>query len=217
MAQHFTDFAGNTPGSSPPTGWSERWTASGSYEVAAGPVAAWQPNFTSNFDFLSWDTVGSISGDCEVLVRVRTSAASGVQAGAVIHGATGATSGYFVSLAGGGTTLLISRMDTGTETSLSEPSFTWAADTDYWIRFQRSSSAIRARVWADGGGEPGTWLYDGTDSTYTSGSAGLFVRNGFSGTKQWNAVGVGTGGDSAPSTTPATGHPHGRLSLLGIG
>lgn len=201
MAQYFTDFAGNSVGSSPPTDWTERWEATGFWGVGTGPVAEWVGSFPSRFDFLSWDTPpGSISGDCEILVLFRSTDTGGTQGGVCIHSSTSATSGYSIGLGGTGANLVATRIDAGAETILVNPSFTWAADTDYWLRVQRSSNSLRARAWADGGSEPGTWLIDTTDSTYTSGSLGLFARS-FAGTKSWSKVGVGTGGDSAPAAT----------------
>lgn len=205
MPQYFTDFAGNSVGAAPPTGWSERWDATGGFEVIAGPYAGWN-GVSSVYDFLSWDTIGSISGDCEIVGLIRSSFGSGAQTGLVIHGSIAATSGYVVNLGGSGNELSIVRMDSGTENIIAGPAFTWALNTDYRLRVQRSGTAWRARVWADGAGEPGTWLYDSTDATYTSGHLGLFARN-LNGTKTWKWIGVGTGGDPAPMGPVAAGSP----------
>jgi hypothetical protein len=199
MAQYFLSHAGATSSTTPPTGFTERWSASGSWgqntdcaeHVASG---------ANNFDFLSWDTPGDVSGDAEILVLFRTNSATGNNSGVVVQGSTSATDGYYITLAGSGTTIQISRADAGSEATFTDAAFTWSANTDYWIRAGRSGNDIRARVWADGGSEPGTWTVTlASDTTYSSGRLGYFARYGFA-DSQFDQIGVGTGADSAPSS-----------------
>jgi hypothetical protein len=203
MAQYFTDFAGNTVGTGYPTGWTARWDATTLWDIVAGPYVQWTTDFgSSRQDGLSWDTPGSISGDCQIAVLCRTNFASGSQCGAIIHASTAATSGYAVCLSGLGDELAVTRLDAGAETLLTGGSFTWAVNTDYWIRVERTGTTIRARAWADGAGEPGTWAFSNTDATYSSGVIGLFARN-LNGDKIFKRVGVGTAGDAAPLSAPS--------------
>lgn len=198
MAQYFTDFTGNTVGSAPPTGWTPRWDATTLWDVVAGPYTQWTTDgASSRQDGLSWDTPGSITGDCQIAVLCRSTFATGSQCGAIIHASTAATSGYAVCLSGVGDELAATRLDAGAETLLTGGSFTWTSDTDYWIRVERTGTTFRARAWADGGSEPGTWAFSNTDATYSSGVIGLFARN-LNGDKIFKKVGVGTAGDAAP-------------------
>ena len=76
----------------------------------------------------------------------------------------------------------------------------------YWVRFQFSGSAYKLRVWLDGGSEPGTWNVEGTDSTYsTAGSVGL-CKGANTIAHEWSMFGVGTNGDTAPSSGGSAGY-----------
>lgn len=204
MPQYATDFAGNTVGTAPPTGWTPAWDATTNWDVVTGPYAGWITQGSNAQDALLWDEVGSVTGDCQIAVLFRSSFGSGSQGGVVIHASNSATSGYAVALSGTGNELAPTRLDSGAENILSGGAFTWTLNTDYWIRVERLGNTLRGRAWADGGSEPGTWAFSLTDSTYTAGRLGLFARN-LNGDKTWKFVGVGTGGDAAP------------LSLLGGG
>ncbi|MCU0939876.1 MAG: hypothetical protein MUC86_12210 [Burkholderiaceae bacterium] len=79
--------------------------------------------------------------------------------------------------------------------SISVSSGTWC-----WVRFRANGTTIRARYWEDGGSEGGTWNCDTTDSTYsTAGHVGL-LKGANTNTQLWRKFGVGTNGDTAPSS-----------------
>jgi hypothetical protein len=50
---------------------------------------------------------------------------------------------------------------------------TWVTGDWYWVRIVCLGTNIKARVWADGGTEPGTWDIDYTGSEHTSGRIGF--------------------------------------------
>lgn len=77
--------------------------------------------------------------------------------------------------------------------------FTWAANTWYWYRFQLSGNNQRHRVWtgtmAD---EPGTWNVQWTNSEVTAaGGVGVWMPNADS-LAEFDWFSVGTNGDAAP-------------------
>jgi len=208
MAQFFTDFTGATVGADPPTGWTERWDASGNWRVGTGPVVEWEDiPFTPRFDMLSWGTPGSVSGEIEVWGEFRSASGSGAQLGLSIQAQTGASSGYYATLNFGGLgfdDVSIGRLDSGTENGLGSAAFTWATNTLYQMRLRKGSdNIIRVRVWAASGSEPGTWnVTTSADTTYSSGVVGLYARNP-NGVKTWTRFGVGTAGDAAPTSAPS--------------
>jgi hypothetical protein len=74
----------------------------------------------------------------------------------------------------------------------------------HWVRFRINATTLQARIWADGAGEPGTWDCDATDSTYsTAGHVGL-LKGANTTTQLWRKLGVGTNGDTAPSSAGVT-------------
>jgi hypothetical protein len=59
----------------------------------------------------------------------------------------------------------------GSRTTLANTSSalgTTAGPNGYKVRFQRTGSTVRMRVWSDGASEPGTWDLSATDSTVTA-------------------------------------------------
>ena len=81
------------------------------------------------------------------------------------------------------------------DTTLSLTTGNW-----YWVRFRINGSAYKAKVWADGDSEPGTWNVESTDSTYsTAGAVGL-LKGANTNNHEWSMFGVGTNGDTAPTS-----------------
>jgi len=69
----------------------------------------------------------------------------------------------------------------------------------FWIRFRVNADAIKVRAWVDGDAEPGTWGIEVTNSTHTSAEVLRIVGHYATATDiAW--VGVGTAGDTAPSS-----------------
>lgn len=88
-----------------------------------------------------------------------------------------------------------------TQTQLTTQSISGAAAGEWWhYRFQINGSALKVRVWEDGGSEPGTWDIETTDSTYsTAGYVGL-LKGANTNDHIWKKFGVGTNGDAAPTS-----------------
>lgn len=206
MAQYFTDFTGESVGASPPTGWTARGDATAGWEVLTGPYAGYNTaTFSNQYDFLTWDTVGSVTGDVEIVALMRFTNDS-FPGGVAVHVQSGSVGGYPALFTFSGDAPAVWLVSAGSDSNIDADVGTYAVDTDYWIRLQRTGTTVRARFWADGAGEPGTWQSSGTDATHGSGYVGLFARN-WPGTRTWKKVGVGTGGDAAPTSDPGGGGP----------
>lgn len=217
MAQFWTDFSEYTDGVQP-SDWTERRdTTIGTAVVTAtgAPHAAKALKITktanSNDYAISWNAVGTPTGDVELLWRAYFTSTGTTAGGAdqgVIHGSGGAGTynGYAAQTngTGGSTVTHVSRYTNGSQNILDTPASNVATAVNAWrwCRAQRVGTTIRARWWAEGATEPGTWPVSATDATYSTGWVGLcVVHNAFTG--WFSQFSVGTGGDPAPATAPA--------------
>lgn len=210
MATHFDSFSGATPGSTP-TGWTlrnrdvlEQWLIN-AFDDSGNIIARCDNNGQDdNLAFITHDTVGSISGACELVTkwRIQTGeSTSGKSSLAWIYASTLALAGYAAFWRQ--TEFRIVRFATGGEDSFVGSAYTGfspAANTWYWTRFGvDGAGAFYAKFWADGSAEPGSNHITGTDTTVTSGLLGV---GGFSfdALSDFDLVGLGTGGDPAPTS-----------------
>lgn len=139
------------------------------------------PSTPSNTDELY---IGSTHTDMEVLVRF--SITSNVDtAAALLRYNSGTDSGYWMGYDGQVSTghIYITNNSSGTKTSLASGSMTLTNGTFYWVRAQAIGTALKVRIWQDGGSEPSTWNLTTTNSTYTSGYAGVVANSNGTGIK----------------------------------
>lgn len=213
-AEFFTDFTEYTS-SAQPSDWTERWNTgnaastveSSGLPSGAGAKALRVVHGGSNGAYaLSWDDLGTVSGDIEMLVKWQTTTVASNEVGrsAVLHGSGSPASegAYFSSVSGASG--YQARYVSGVLSNLGNTGVAITANTWYWTRFQRTGTTIRVKVWADGGSEPGSWSASFTDSSHSSGWAGVgsFAAN----TTLWvDQVGVGTAGDAPPSSPLPSG------------
>lgn len=152
----------------------------------------------------SWDDVES-PNDGEILAKFRfTAGASSIHYLFFIlrgSGSDGSENFYDVNLTPNGNTFALHKIVNGSTDTLDSTSKTMNLDTWYWIRFQVIGTALKARFWADGASEPGTWDFEETDSDLSNGWVGT-------GYYSWNIsdkcadidyFAVGTDGNTAPS------------------
>jgi hypothetical protein len=86
-----------------------------------------------------------------------------------VSGAYGTETFYFLQCMGDGSTFKLQKFVNGTLTQLgSTISFSYSAGTVYWWRLQAIGTAIKAKLWADGSGEPGGWNVSVTDNAITA-------------------------------------------------
>ena len=196
MATYFNDC-------SSVTGWSERiktgrgWASSGgSIQIVAAGANDW--------NYLTLDEVeDSNHANVEILAKYTTpSSLSSSRYPLVVRGAGSdeSATGYSIRVSTSAIRIY-SCNASDTPVQVATAAFTFSVSTTYWIRFRANSTSLKARVWADGGGEPGTWDLDVTDSTISA--AGWNGLSDYSTTVNGGTVdqiGFGTNGDTAPSS-----------------
>ncbi len=91
---------------------------------------------------------------------------------------SGNADGYLVELRPSGNDIRLREVTNGTFSTLVDVAKTIDADVMYICRIEFIGSAIKVRVWEEGSAEPGTWDIDTTDSTHTTGRAGVGRQRG---------------------------------------
>lgn len=87
--------------------------------------------------------------------------------------------GYAMLFSKEGNTWSIVRITGYSNTTLgSAQSFTYVEGTTYKARFRVVGTALKGKVWAASGIEPGSWGLEVTDATYTTGHHGFSVAGG---------------------------------------
>ena len=120
--------------------------------------------------------LGAQASNAEVVVTGSLSAFSNSNFGAVLRWTDG-NNWYKAYI--DGTNLVIQKKVAGLATILSTTPFAASAGTLYSIHFQVVGSTLSANVWAASGTEPSGWMATASDSSLTSGYAGLrFLTQG---------------------------------------
>lgn len=219
MSQFYTSFAGLANGVGVPTGWTLRSTANtyewriddgslhgeyGSADLEGGKVLrGYGSQGTELPHVLTLDAAGGSVSQCDIIVRVTSSAWTNVGVGAVARAATSGANHDWSAL-----TLLDTSLRTryaGTADSVLHGG-TWTAWTFQYVRLLLDGTNVKSTAatnLADVTGSTPTagWLTNVTDpSPATSGHVGIGLAdpNAF-----WfvDWVGIGTGGDAAPTET----------------
>jgi RHS repeat-associated protein len=176
--------------------WPAKWTtgqsSSGATEIDANRGHLKTPATASSYSRALADSTSQHT-DVEITATVRTgSSITGTNLGSKLwlRGSTSwasagynLTAGYNVSLNYAANTVALRKTVSSTDTSLTSTSFTFAANTTYRVRFQAIGTAIKAKIWADGTAEPGSWTLSTTDSSNTSGRAAISQRGTSSGAR----------------------------------
>ena len=171
--EHETDFS-EYPDSQFPSDWLDRNNASG-WEVNSEIL---ESTASPDNDIALWD-IGEF-GDVEVLAKVRTAGNASTNRARVFvrhdggSGWTG-TSGPDMYYAGlrQGSLLEIAKIEDGSFSTLTNATFSYSANTWYWIRIRCEGTTLKVRVWADGDSEPSEWLLQASDDNLLSGYVGL--------------------------------------------
>lgn len=206
MAVYIDSFGTSTTGAAP-SGWTPRWTTSSSTWVVRALSTATAGKYlehtatTANHRLLSFDAVDGDGGraDAEIFVRYwsNSNGASQFYLIARASGAAGSENGYIFYNSSSG--LRIAKIVAGTLTTIASVSFSLSASTWYSIRFRVNGSTLKARIWASAytADEPTAWNIETTDGSITAaGWVGIGSAT-TAGTRAWDDVAVGTGGDAA--------------------
>lgn len=214
MARFFTDFGEFAAGSGPPAGWTPRFNAGDIWSVVADAGATGGRVLQSVISANVREGLAKDSFDATIVEVVRrakvsaitTTAVDTFHQGAFVRGSGGsaaATNTYVAVLrgiSGTGNTFLIVKYVAGTFTPLTSIDYDWSANTYYWIRLRAEGSTLSAKVWSGSAAdEPGSWTLTITD-TSIEGSGWCGVFDFFATTYTTDRVGIGTAGDSAPTT-----------------
>ena len=205
MAVNFHAFAGDTTGAAP-ANFTARWTATGETWAVRektgtlGGKCLEHTRTTTARRAYSWDVPGS-AADAEILVRWRSTSSATDQIWLTLRGSGGAGSeGGYVFRNTSRTSIRLERYVGGTATllgtALTVPSI--PTDTWHWIRFRVEGTAIKVKIWAgDKMPEPAAWTIERTDATI-AGAGRIAIGNAAAtGTRDYDALAVGTNGDSA--------------------
>jgi hypothetical protein len=209
MAQYFTDDWSSL------TGWTNQ------YKSASWTAAADLDNpstvITTDWCALTQDSVTSDGDNDDVdLLAVVNIASLGSRRYPLIGRGSGADESathYAVALLTSNIRIYYcSGSDAPVYITGAEGSISISVGNDYWLRLRINGTAVKAKIWSGAAGdEPGgagsdsNWNVSTTDSTISgTGWAGPAVYGvNTVGFQTWKQLGVGTNGDTAPSSAPA--------------
>ena len=209
MAQYFTDFSDASIADDTVPDWSAHWDEPDQWRVVAdGAGKAVQIDPINNiFGVFLYDGFGD-TADQEIYAETKTTSDGGLgfEQGVVVRANEDPDRKGYIVGALGFSKLLLSRLIGSSETvlSLSDSLSSYTSTEKFKLRVRVSGTSIKTRVWRSTDAEPVSWTQEVTDTVIASGRVGLFARNN-TGVKTWYNVGIGTNGDSAPTSAPATG------------
>ncbi|SDE60103.1 hypothetical protein SAMN04487777_11770 [Priestia aryabhattai B8W22] len=215
MATYKTDFSEYTVGTQP-SDWTPIWvTTNSTWQIAsdAGATDGQVLRHTSTTDarrLMTWDTVGSVNGDFDILLKFKTTdSLSGNIPTRIFAYASGSSTqstqqGYQLD-ALFPATLRIGRTVNGSYSTLASNTampIAFTANTWYWFRFRKVGTSLMGRAWEDGTAEQSTWDVSTSSTSLSSGSIGIGSYD-YNGTRSYDYFSVGTNGDTAPSPVEA--------------
>lgn len=195
-----------------PTGFTSRHSSTGftfsvQNDAIGGSISGKEFKFdgiNNVISAVSMDRAGAFA-DGEVLVRGYAISTSGgaalLTASLRIQGSDPNVSSYRVqlrSLSNAGANLRLESVDAGTLTNLANPSFSWSANTRYFLRLRVIGTNIRARAWQSGTPEPSTWNINVNNSTITGAGYAGFGAGAPAGDPAFDYIAVAIGGGTAP-------------------
>lgn len=199
MSQYFIDDFSSL------TGWTKRYNTTPTW-TGANPLAI--PNGVNNdWTGLSLDAVDGDAGRATLDIQFKFSTPATIQTTRFLFfrgsGADeSATHVHFSMLSSAHSLGYCDGSDT--RVNIVSHSTSYSGSTTYRGRINANGSALKTKVWLDGDPEPGSWQIDTSDPTVTAAGWIGFCQNGNVNTPSIHWIGIGTGGDSAP-TAPIGG------------
>jgi hypothetical protein len=211
MATYFDDCSSLT-------NWTEAdWTVGAQFSVVSGHI---EKTSSVSGDILKYANGAGVS-DVEIAVKISFAGLSSTyRSFAFLRGADDTALATFdaYGLQANDSGFRIVRTDDGTTSFLASKSGLTIDTSDRWFRLRANGSNLKARTWLDVDTEPGTWDIDYTDGApLTAGGSLGFRLPGVSTIYSWKAFGVGTNGDTAPTSaggSSSTGAAMAYLSQL---
>ena len=227
MAQYYTDFSEYTSDVAP-TGWTSPFAGDDTFlvvdsivgGVTGGKVLILENGYTT-LASTTWSALGVLSGDVEVLGKVRSTSAFSAHpdvrgrnwnngSGVLLHADPTSNRRYEGIWRFNGDGLVQIRKNDSSDTITTLSGFSaavpkWDPNTEWsFFRLRREGTTLKYSWWRDGETEPVNWQQTVTDSAFDSGEVGITSAGGGRGVAA-DFFSVGTAGDSAPSGPVATG------------
>lgn len=213
MTQYFTDWT-EYPSGAQPSDWTRRWdTSMGTWLVQAGagydgvkPALQTTYGASQTRLALSWNVIDSDPdrADVEFVYRWRPAVYGNNDVRTLARGSGNGTSetGYNSGFVNGGSRT--SYMLNGGSFTIASTPVSGVVDPNWvWTRVRITGTTdLKVRTWIDGTDEPTVWDVESTTATSITdpGWVGLTSYVDGSGTLTWDFVGIGTGGDPAPTS-----------------
>jgi hypothetical protein len=212
MAQYYTDFSEYALNVQPPD-WSR--VSADSFNISevqssSTPSGSVLKLTDSTFGerVFAWDFdgLGGSVADCEILSKFREASTN---TGYLLNIFRFQSAGNFYSAGWGSGRRRIMATIASSPTILATkaPDFSDTTPTPwYWIRSRITGDQLKLRIWLDGESEPVDWDYEITNSEFTfTGLVGFGNLSGRDNDMEVDIFSVGTNGDTALSSAPATG------------
>lgn len=218
MTQYFTDFSAYATGAAPGD-WTPFYATDGVWEVRAaagatgGKVLHGEDISTSGLRGLMWDVVAADAArdNVELVARYQlTNATTYAQFSLLVRG-TGTfhttDASYYAGMQTASERRVVKRI-TASLTTIQSAAFSPALNQWLWMRVRVNGTSLQVKHWADGDVEPVDWTFTRTETQLSAaGFAGIALGAGSALPKtvvNVDIFGVGTGGDSAPTSAPAS-------------
>lgn len=188
----FTDFREYAAGSAP-SGWTILGTPTFAVEANVNAIGGKRLKQTGG-DTILWDKVGAVD-DVEILALFMTTNSWSGNRGSVQARVTDTANRYHLIM-NGSNRLEIAKTFEGSFSYIAQPSFSWSADTWYWLRFRLIGTSLKAKAWVYGASEPSSWIADATDASLASGKIGFSTYN-TADERYWDVCSVALKGHTA--------------------
>lgn len=206
MAQHFYNWSGYAHNDAP-RGVSYPWnSATKSIDLTTFGYPVFKESHSGNQEVPTiFDVIGSLSGTVEVLMRCRTTyvdTGSPLDYQNIIYfrgsGGPSSKNGYTVNMLRGQYLNTEGYVGNSGISFGSGATVSWSANQWYWFKARMEGTTIYYKAWLDGTSEPGSWQGSSSHGSLSSGWVGFGAWSG-NGTRYVSQIGIGTGGDPAPS------------------